>query len=219
MYGQVTIGHEVAGESVKLKAALYAAIKTYTASVFDIMTLLHKVKSKCFYLPEFNTMTEYCESLGLKQRKAQYLLRIADVMERAGLERTTYEQAGISNLREIARLDPDATYENPTTKEKAPMKDWVISLVTAGPNISLDEVQASVRVLLGEVGPESKTWLNLPYTRLTMESTIRPGIEKAKMIIGTTSKTDEGMAIDPSDASAVELIIADFLGEPDLEKS
>jgi hypothetical protein len=78
---------------------------------------------------------------------------------------------------------------------------------------SLDDIGATVRVFKGETGDAEKTWLNLPFTRLVMEKTIRPAIDKMKAELGTTAKTAEGLAIDASDSYAVEMIMADKLAE------
>jgi hypothetical protein len=214
----VIVGEVVAGQAAKVKAALKKAIKTHVTSVFDVLEGLHEVRKNKYYQPDFNTMTEYCETLGLKPRKSQYLLRIAEVMEAVGLTRAQFEPAGISNLREICRLDPAGVYENPVTHEKTPMKDWILALV-ADPEITLDSLQENVRILLGHVGDDATKWVNIPLKRIVYFQTYLPALEKAKSMIGTVGKTAEGMAIDPSDASALEMILADFLAGGDLEKA
>jgi hypothetical protein len=214
MHETAIIGEAVAGESAKVRVQLDEAIKLTSSSVFDVMDLLYKVKKNKFYVAYgFPTMQEFYEySLNMKPRKCQYLLRVAEVMEAVHVQRTDYEPLGISKLREITRLNPEATYTNP------PMADWIHGLIFDCGQESLDKIQEHVRTLMGKVGENDKTWLNLPFTRLVMKETIRPAIEKMKAELGTTAKTAEGLAIDASDSYAVEMICADKLAEGEHEQ-
>lgn len=212
---ETIIGEAVAGEAAKVRAQLDAAIALTRSSVFDVMELLWKVKKDKLYVGYgFTTMQEFYESLTLKPRRSQYLLRVAEVMDAMGYVRAQYEHMAQTALREICRLDPAGTYKNPVTGEETPMKEFIAAFI-ADHNLDLDKVKENVRILLGQVGDNDRAWLNLPFTRLVLRETVSPAIEKMKQELGSTAKTAEGIAIDASDSYALEMILADYLGSKD----
>lgn len=216
----VIVGEVQAGEAAKVHKSLQTAITQINVSTFDVIDLLWKVKSEHLYTTvSFN---EYLKTLKIKLRKAQYLTQIGEVMHQIGCTRFMYESIGVSKLREIARLNPAATYVNPVTKEEYPMQDYIWGLMELAPDKTVEEIADSVRVLKGEVGENDKTWLNLPFTRLVMDNAIRPALEKAKKLIGTVAADNGGVAIEPTDAQAMEIVCVEFKNDtstdPDKEK-
>lgn len=209
------VGEQVAGESAKVRKSLEKLIQSVNKSTFDIGELLHKIKKNGFYNSwGFNTFQEYVDTLDIKPRKAQYLVRIVDTMEAVGVQRETYEPLGVAKLREISSLDPTATYTNPQTNEETPMKDFIVGFVEKGNDMPLEDLKQHVRTLKGFVGENDIVWLNLCLKRSALDETVRPALELAKNNIGSVGKDSEGMSIDASDGRALEAIAVEYLNDP-----
>lgn len=211
MHEAVLVGDAIAGESSKTRAMLESLIQNIDKQTLDVAELLNDVQSKALYQPEFNTYKEYTRSLGLKDRKAEYLPKIVRVMTEVGIPRTQYEKLKIARLREITSLDPSATYTNPLTQNDTPMKEFIVGFVEKNEEIEFDDLKKHVRTLKGFVGENDITWLNLPFVRSALDNTVRPGIEKVKAVIGSIGKDDDGVSKDASDSAAVEAAFAHIL--------
>ena len=209
MHDIVVVGEAVAGESAKIRAELEQAISVLNAGAFDVMELLHKVRKGHHYTTV--TFQQYLETLNIKVRKAQYLVRIADVMERVGIPRAEYEPVGIAKLREITSLEPGEKYTNPVNSEQSEMTQWIKDLLVSGKTSPLDEVKQSVRVLKGLLGPDEMTWLNLSIKRTVKELVILPAFAKVRMLLGNAGTDTDGTAKEYSDGVCLESICADFL--------
>lgn len=208
-------GEAIAGDSANLRQQLEKLINNFDKSLFDIGEMLHKVKRQGFYSQwGFSTFKEYVESLKFKERRAQYLVRIADVMEQVGIPRSEYEPLGIAKLREIASLDPNGTWTNPQTGEPSDLREWIGRFIQQGSDMTLDEIKQHVRTLKGLVGENDLVWLNFCVKRAVSEETIRPALELAKANIGSVGKDDEGMSKDASDGVALETIAVEYLNDP-----
>src|ERR1700734_3757809 len=97
------IGEAIAGEARHAREKLEHLIKSGHRNTFDIARQLHLIKSKAFY-DGYTTFSEYIGTLDFKLRKAQYLRRIAEVMELLDIAPDTYEPLGLTKLREICSL-------------------------------------------------------------------------------------------------------------------
>src|ERR1700688_430359 len=96
---QVIVGEAEAGQAAKVRKQLNALIKNLGTSTFDIMDLLHQIKSEKLFSPKYNTFAEFAKTLDLKVTKSYYLVKIREVMNAAGVPRETYEPIGLSKLR------------------------------------------------------------------------------------------------------------------------
>lgn len=207
----VIIGEQNAGEAAQARAELQEAIKQVHMDTFGVSRLLLKVQRGRFYTEP--TWQEYIKTLDLKPRKSQYLVKMADTMDVLGIPKEEYEPVGLTKLREITRLDPTKTYTNPVTTETTPMADWIKGLVEIGQSKTLEEIQQSVRTLLGEVGDNEKTWLNFSVLRSVAENVIKPALNKAKACIGQAGVGKDGEALEPTDAAALEVVAVEYLND------
>ena len=207
----VIVGEVVAGQAAKVLKQLNAAIKQEATSTFDIAELLYKVKKDHLYKEP--TFAAFAASLSIKQRKAQYLERIAEVMDVCGLTRAEYEAHGVTKMRAITRLDPTVIYTNPLTSEATPMSTMIVGLVELAGEKTTDELDDAVDTLMGKVGDDAPTWLNLPFAKIVMENIIRPAIEKAKALYGDAMKKPGEEVTDISDSKAVEVIMISFTND------
>lgn len=205
----VIIGEQIAGESAKTRKALTKAINTLNSSVFDVIELLHKVRKEHLYTEP--TFADFVKTLGLQKRRAEYWERIGMVMETIGAKREEYEPIGVTKLRAITRLDPAATYTNPVTKDVHPMTDYIWGLMEMAPTKTSEELEQHVRVLLGEVGENDLTWLNIRLPRIVLTNTIVPAMKKAAINIGTVKTDAEGMAEEVTDWRKLEVIAVEYL--------
>ena len=209
----VIVGEAVAGEAAATRKELEALIQNVNKSNFDLAELLHKVKSKGYYYP-FTTFQEYSATLKLKKRKIQYLTRIAGVFDAVGVPRTVYEPLGVARCREISSLDPDEVWKNPNTGNETKLSQFILGFVEKGEEIPMEELKSHIRTLKGFVGDNDIVWRNIPFLRSVAEGVWDVAIEKAKALIGSTGKDDEGISQDASDAAAAEVLAATFNTDP-----
>lgn len=214
----VTIVGEVeAGRSSKVRAQLEELVANLTKSNFDIAVLLHEVrKNKYHYGWGYGSFKEYTDTLKLKSAKVQYLVRMIEVMTDLDINipRAVYEPVGISKLREITSLEVRGAYLNPETGKSEPLADHIIDLTKRGTDMTLGEIRDIVKRLKGLEGDEDLVWMNIRVKKAVLDATIKPAIELAKKVIGSTGRDADGLAIDPSDGQALECITANFLLDP-----
>jgi hypothetical protein len=207
------VGPVVAGEAAKTRKQLEQLIKKVNSSAFDIAELLHKIKKNGYY-EGFTTFQEYVRTLEIKPRKAQYLRRIAEVMDVMGIAREKYEPLGVAKLREITSLNMDDTWVNPETKEETPIKAFIQGFIDKGADMTLDEIKNHVKTLKGLVGEDAMGWLHLYMKQMAIDQVVRPALDLAKAQIGSVGKDDEGISKDASDGAAAEVVFVAFLNDP-----
>lgn len=207
------VGEVVAGESKKARDHLESLIKNAHKNTFAIGRQLHTIKVKGYY-DGYTTFTEYLNTLDFKLRKAQYLRRIAEVMEILGIPPETYEPVGLSKLREICSLSLDKIWINPETEEEIPMGLIIAGFMDRAISMSVDEVKAYVRILKGLTPDDEMVGRHFYVTKQVDEEVVKPAIEMAKRHIGSVGRDDEGMAKDPSDGRALEVVCVEFLNDP-----
>lgn len=205
-------GEQVAGEAAKTRKQLEKIISSMNKSNFDIAELLHSIKKNGYY-SGFNTFKEYTKTLELKPSRALYLVKMVEVMTAVGIPREQYEPLGISKLRAITRLEPEGEWTNPEDGSKVPLVDFIKGFIEKGQNMGLEEIHQHVNVLQGKVGENAMEWLHLYMKQLVIEQVAHPALEKAKMLIGSVKKDDEGVSQDASDGQAAEVVFVSFLNE------
>lgn len=214
MVETVIVGESQAGRSSIVRKQLEGLLSTLNKSTFDLAELLFEVKSNGYYQPwGFNTFQEYVNSLDIKARKAQYLVRIVDVMDEMGITREVYEPLGVAKLREISSLEPKEMYTD-AAGVQTPMGDMIVGLVDKAKDMPLEEVKQHVKTLKGLVGEDELIWLNFSAKKVVVDEVIRPALELAKANIGSVGKDDEGNSKDASDGRALEVIAIEFLNDP-----
>jgi hypothetical protein len=211
MQDVVIVGEAVAGESAKTRKALEKAIKQVNLSTFDVIELLDKIQDGRMYTT--TTFDDYLKTLDFKLQKLKYLARIGEFMRATGMTRVEAEQAGVTKMRVISRLDPKATYKHPLTYEETPMLQFIFWLVqqAAHPEMTAKKLEEQVAILKGEIGEKSFTWLNIRVSRLLKTNVLDLAFEKAALNIGTVGTDKDGVAIQPSDAAKLEIICVAYL--------
>jgi hypothetical protein len=208
-------GEAVAGEAAALRSRLEALIEHRNASFFDIGDLLHQVRKGLHYQAwGFSTFKEYRETLDMSGQVAGYAEKIANVMEAVGIPRTVYEPLGRARLRLITSLKPQEIWTNPHTGEKIPMRTFIAGFIERGKELPFEDLKQHIRTLKGFVGENDLVWLNLCLKRSVLNSAVRPALDQAKRILGSSGKDDEGISIDTSDGAALECISIEFLNDP-----
>jgi hypothetical protein len=214
----VIVGAVESGERAEVQKALKRLIRQVNINTFDIAELLYKAKSKHLYTEP--TFTEFTATLGIKPRKAQYLERIAEVMTLANIPREEYEPIGIAKLRVITRLSPLTkegevnTYLDPVTQERVPMVDYIVGITEqalAGRDVKA--IEKDVRVLLGEVGENDMTWLNIRLPRLVADGKVKEAFDKAEINIGDLGVDEEGIAKKAPDWRKLEVVCVEYVND------
>lgn len=218
MQDTVIVGAVESGERAEVQKAIKRLVKQVNTNLFDIAELLFKAKSRHLYTEP--TFIEFAQKTGLKKRKAQYLERIAEIMDGAGILRAEYEPIGIAKLRVISRLtavNEDGTpamYTNTVTQESHPMVDYIIGIVEqAKEGRDIKDIEKDVRILKGETGENDMTWLNIRLPRMVLENTIAPALEKAAINIGTVRTDSEGMAEEVKDWRKLEVVCVEYVND------
>jgi len=207
------IGQQVAGEAAKVRMELEQLISKVNTSAYDIGELLHKIKKNGYY-DGFVTFQEYVKTLQIKPRKAQYLRRIAEVMDIMEVPREKYEPLGIAKLREITSLDVNGTWTNPDTQVEISLKTFITAFIEKGEEMNLEDIKLHVQTLKGLADEDAMGWVNLYMKKMAIEQVVRPALDMAKMMIGSVGKDDEGVSKDASDGAAAEVVFVSFLNDP-----
>lgn len=217
LFPPALVGEVEAGQAAKIRKQVNNLIKTITTSTFDVMDLLHEVKTKKFYSPKYETFMDYAKTLDLKVAKIYYLVRIKETMNVAGIARATYEPVGVSKLRSIAAIDV-VDSENKVDDDAVAM---VQTLIQTSAMKSADEIKTVVDEYNGNVGDDAFEWLNLKIKK-AQKDVIRQALALVKMQLGSVGKDADGVAKDVSDGAALEKMAMDYLADPnnaeDIEK-
>lgn len=214
----VIVGTVEAGEASTARARLEALIASVNRSSFDIGVMCNQIKTRGYYAP-YTTFQEFAKTLKLKARKIQYLTRMAGVFEQVGIPREQYEPLGVARCREITSLDPGTTWTNPETGAETDINDFIRGFVDKGEDIEMDDLKRHVRTLKGFVGDNDLVWVNLCLTRSVYDNVWTPAVEKAKALIGSVGKDDEGISKDAGDGAVAEIFAASFLNDPNVAYS
>ena len=202
-------------ESAEIREKIWNIVNKLDKSSFDLGELLYKVKQNHFYLGwGFNSFKQYAQTLNMKTTKAQYLAKIASVMNDCKIPRAAYEPLGIGKLREVIKLDPNGTYFNEKLGQHEPMSGYICGLVAKGKDMTLAEVHEYVNTLNGLVGEDALEFMNFKVKKSVKENIIGPALELAKMSVGTVGVDEEGMAVDITDSRALEIICTAFVSDP-----
>lgn len=206
------VGDLIPGESKKVRKELEGLIKNLNKNTFDVGRLLHTIKSNGYY-DGYTTFQEYIKTLDIKPRKAQYLRRIAEVMEFCGIAPEMYEPVGIGKLREITSLDYQGDWTDPEGTTHL-IAAFILDMVNKGQDMTLEEIKAHVRVLRGLTPDEEIVGRHFYFSRLVAEQVVDPAIDLARKQIGSTHKDDEGVSQDASDGACLEIVSVSFLNDP-----
>jgi hypothetical protein len=209
LFPPAIVGEAEAGQAAKVRKQVNSLIKTITTSTFDVMDLLHEVKSKKYYSPKYDTFMDYAKTLDLKVAKIYYLVRVKETMSVAGIDRATYEPIGISKLRTIASIKV-VDSENKVDDDAVEM---VKTLIQTAPLKTGEELETVVNEYNGNVGDDAFEWLNLKMKKAAKD-VIRQALSLIKMQLGSVGKDDDGVAKDASDSAALEKLAMDYLADP-----
>jgi hypothetical protein len=212
----VIVGEAQSGRAAAALKAVESLIANMAHSTFDLAEHLFEVKSNQYYASLGHaTFKEYTSTLEIKPRKAQYVVRMAEVMSIVGIPREQYEPVGIAKLREITSLTPEDIYVHPETKEEKPMGDFIRTFVETAHEMSLEQIKQLVKTLKGLDGENELIFVPFYIKKIVNEQTVQPALEKMKRQIGSVGRDEEGNAIDPSNGQALEAMSANCLASPD----
>lgn len=207
------IGEQIAGRSAAVRKQLVLLSGTISKNTFDVAELLFEADTSGYLASwGFKNLGDYSEKeLGVKERKAQYLVRIVKVCREVGLTRAQYEPAGVSKLREITRLDPKGEWFNTDSKENEPMDDHIIDLIVEAPGLSREDVTEEVLKLQGMTGGSRPVVRSYSATKDAWELTIKRAMDAMRQRLGSAARDEGGMAVEYSDGVCIEMICADWL--------
>jgi len=206
----VIVGEAVAGETAKVRKQLEKVINNVNTSNFDIAELAFKVKQSGDYAGH-TTFADYYATLNIKKRKIQYLTKMAETMDAVGIKREEYEPLGIAKLREITSLNVNDKWTDPDTNKELPIKDFITGFIKQGSEMDLDTIKSHVKVLKGLTGENDIEVMHFAFTKSAIDNIINPAIEKAKMVLGSVAKDNEGISQDASSSRCIEVMATEFL--------
>lgn len=208
-------GEIEAGRSAKVREQIKTLLTNVHTYTLDVAELLSEVRKNKYYIQwGYNSFREYAVELDIKESKAQYLARIADVMEAIGAARADYENVGLSKLREITSLDTSGEYTHPNGGSTVPMKDIIAGLLESSKDMSYAEVKEYVKTIKGLTGDDELVWINFCLKKAAKEEVVLPALELVRKQLGSKGVDTDGMAVEYSDGACLESICADFLADP-----
>lgn len=210
-------GESVAGRAAQLRKQLMIMVEDIKERTFDLAEALYLAKSEGLYRQwGYASIGDYGDvELGLKERKTQYLVRIVEVMTACGIPRSQYEPAGVSKLREIARLDPKGTHFNGEQLE--PLSDHIKSLVEGASINTTAKIAGEVNRLMGMVDGNAMVVRSFSCTQDAWDNVIKPGMEIIRKRLGDKGRDSSGQAEDYSDGKCIEMAFAEVIADPNNE--
>ena len=209
------IGEQIAGRTATVRKILSSLATNITAATFDVAELLYEAKINLYYRAwGFESLYDYAwRELGIKQRKAHYLVRIVQVCRAMNIPRKDYELVGVTKLKEITRLEPEDYWFNPETKTNEPVSDHILNLFSNAFDMTAEQIEEEVKKLKGEVGDESMVWMPaFPVKKSVRDRVILPAMELCRKMLGSAGRDKEtGTALEYSNGAVFEIICADFL--------
>jgi len=189
-----------------------------TLNTFERGDLFAETKANNFWRDwKFESFSEYVKKSGfdVSPRQADYEIQISNVSKLLGITLTQKAAAKNSKLKVIYELDPGKTVTDTDTLKEESMADIMRALVSDAPSKSLKELKEIVKRLKGETEePEGElTWMNWPVRR-DAKQVVVDAIELAVKLAGGTIDAMSKEAKDLSQASAISLIMGDYLADP-----
>jgi hypothetical protein len=212
----VIVGEAVAGRQLTVRRTLIKLTEDLNKHTFDAAELLYEVQENKYYAQwGFQSVGEYAATeLGLKERKSQYLSRVVKVCKECGVKRTDYEPAGISKLRLITSLNPDASYFNKETRSNEIMADHIVALIAEAPELSTKEVEERVDHLKGMDGENAMITRSYRVTLSAYNNTVKPALEAMRKLLGSKGRDGTGAAMEYPDGACIEYILRDWMNDP-----
>lgn len=212
MNEQSVYGEAVAGRAASVRRELLRLTSGISHSDFDLGELLLEARENNYIAAwGFSSLYEYAkQELGLKKRKTDYLTRITKVTRQVGLQRKTYEPAGITKLREVTRLNPEGTYWNVDEKKSEDLAEHIVRLILDHDKLNAEQVKLEVARLMGQSGKDRRVTRSYSTDITSWENVISPAIELARRMLGSKGRDDEGNAVEYSEGACYEVICAAF---------
>ena len=212
------VGEAVAGEAAATLADVKKLVKGLSVNTFDLAEKLHKVMSKKFYAPKYNTFWEYAKTLDLKLSKAYYLTKLVEVMTACDIPRAVYEPVGIAKLRIVSRVklaNPDGGPKMYDLGTGLPVEgtEIVKAIMAHAETQAPKDLEQFVRKVNGQVGDNAPTWENIAMTE-GQRAKWQEAVSLAKKNIGSVSKDAEGNYKDASEGACAEVIALSYLQDP-----
>ena len=208
------VGEAVAGEAAQTLKQVKQLVKNISVNTFDLAEALYKVKKNKFYQPKYDTFAEYANSLDIKLSKLYYLTKMVEVLEQCGIDRSVYEQVGLSKLRIITRVK--VTDEGKDTLfEGVPTRLLVKDLVENANKWEPEALELRVKEIQGLVGDNASAgWVNFPVT-YAQRAAWEKAIILAMRQIGSVGKDENtGLYKDASLGSCAEVIAVSYILDP-----
>ena len=92
------------------------------------------------------------------------------------------------------------------------MADHIVQLLADAPDLTADQVEERVKELLGQTGEDEMVWMPAyPVKRAVRDKIILVAQELARRLLGSAGRDSDGMALEYSTGSVMEVICADFI--------
>jgi hypothetical protein len=209
------VGEAIAGEAAATLKQVKSLVKNLDKNTFDLFEALHKVKKNKFYAPKYNTFAEYIDTLDIKASKCYYGVKLVDVMERCGIDRSVYEPIGRSKLRIITRIKVVDDEGKPTEFEGVPTTLIVKDLIQKASTWTPQALDLRVKQVQGLVGDNASAgWINFPVT-FAQKAAWEKAVQLALLNVGSVGKDENtGQYKDASLGAAAEVIAVNYWQDP-----
>lgn len=212
----VIVGEITAGRAAAVRKQLLLLSEDLKERTFDLAEILFgAVENRLISQWGYGSLGEYSETeLDIKERRARYLVRIVRVCKAAEVSRTQYEPLGVTKLREITALDPDGEFYNKETGQNEPLLAHIKRLLRDANFLKVSEITDEVKRLKGQTGENEMIVRSYSVTRSCWDNTVKRAMEKARQLLGSQNRDEQGNALEYSDGAVLECICANFLADP-----
>jgi hypothetical protein len=212
-------GEAEAGRAARVRKQLLLLTQDIKERTFDLAELLTEASDGDLYRQwGYASLGAYSEEeLGVRERKAQYLVKIIKTCAAVGLKRPDFEGVGVSKLRNICTLDANGSYFNTETKTNEDMAEHIVDLIANAQTMTSEEVTERVLELKGMTGGDRPVVRSCSMTQSTWDNVVKVAYERMRLKLGSAGRDDQGMAREYTDGVCLECICADWLAGEALE--
>lgn len=186
--------------------------RSMAANEFDMADLWLEIsEGDYFHADHCQSLPEFIKKHGfqLSPREITYRVKASRVCRLLDISRDIRMRAGWSKLKAVTQLDPTAEFEGQNVGDI--MRQMMLD---AGTILSLKDIQARVKEILGgEEDPDEIVKDTFAYTR-SQKTVVDQAVDLATLQAGDTVDTVTKESKEISRGTAIHLIAADFLADP-----
>lgn len=165
------------------------------------------------------TLPEFLKKRGFELSPATIKsdIKNARYAKKLGIDRAALLRARVTKVKEIFKLDPEATFVDGATNEETSMSVVIADLIQRAPELSLAEIKAVVKQFNTADDEDNELVKDtVHYTRLQKE-VVDLAVDRMTKFSGVQKDEVTGEEKEISRGTAIERICGNFLADPNFE--